>query len=383
MCWIIHAADAASSKGATLFVVRRMNTGHRHSHRSRRALIAAGAALLAGAGGCTAAAPGWGAATEVSLTGTVATAYTETRTISLALDRIDQHELPLDHTYRHFGSGKGITVYVFDGGILDTHPELAGRVRRGFDAFPGEERTCNSHGTAVAGAIAGTTLGVAPDVQLVDVKMVECRRMRGTIDAIVRGTKWVLADHAKHPGTRAVANWSFIADTSTSVPALDSAVRELRAAGIPVVVSAGNLEMNACRISPANAPGTIVVGASRVRRARDTSGTLVDERARGTAYGTCLDVFAPGDSVLLPSMDASKQPSTQLWTGTSMAAGYVSGAVALYLESHPFATSAAVEDYIHASSGTTLIDALRSPTAGMLYVGPMPVATTGGAVAKR
>jgi subtilisin family serine protease len=357
-----------------------MQITYSHSHRSRRVILVAGAAFLIG--GCTSIAPAWSSAPEVSLTGTVATAYTETPTVSLALDRIDQHELPLDHTYRHFGSGKGITVYVFDGGILESHPELAGRVRRGFDAFPGEQRMCNSHGTAVAGAVAGTTLGVAPDAQLVDVKMVECRRMRGTIDAIVRGTKWVLADHARHPGTRAVANWSFIADTSTAVPALDSAVRQLRGAGIPVVVSAGNIEMNACRISPANAPGTIVVGASRVRRARDTTGTLIDERAHGTAYGSCLDVFAPGDSVLLPSMDASRQPSTQLWTGTSMAAGYVSGAVALYLEAHPFATSAAVEDYIHASSGTTLVDAARSPSAGMLYVGPTP-AVAPGALAKR
>jgi subtilisin family serine protease len=86
--------------------------------------------------------------------------------------------------------------------------------------------------------------------------------------------------------------------------------------------------------------------------------------------------------VLLPSMDASHQPSTQLWTGTSMAAGYVSGAVALYFEAHPFATSATVEDYIHASSGTTMIDVARSPGAGMLYVGPMPVASQ-GSVAKR
>jgi subtilisin family serine protease len=300
----------------------------------------------------------------------VATTLVEEQTLSLALDRIDQHDLPLDRTYRHFGTGHGIAVYVFDGGVLETHPELAGRVRRGFDAFPGEERLCNAHGTAVAGAVAGTTLGVAPDADIVDVKMVECRRMRGTIDAIVRGTRWVLADHARHPGQRAVANWSFIADTTQAIPALDSAVAELRAAGIPVVVSAGNLEMDACRISPANAPGTIVVGASRVRRARDTVGLLVDDRAPGTAYGSCLDVFAPGDSVLLPSMDIARQATTQLWTGTSMAAGYVSGAVALYLEGHPFATPDAVADYLKTSAAAgSLVDAERSPRAGMLYVG--------------
>jgi subtilisin family serine protease len=292
----------------------------------------------------------------------------EETTLSVALDRIDQHELPLDNTYRHFGTGSGITVYVFDGGVLASHPELAGRVRRGFDAFPGEERLCNAHGTAVAGAVAGTTLGVAPGANVVDVKMVECRRMRGTIDAIVRGTRWVLADHARHPGTRAVANWSFIADTSNDIPALDTALAALRTAGIPVIVSAGNLEMNACRIAPANAPGAIVVGASRVRRERDTTGVLIDERAPGTAYGSCLDIFAPGDSVLLPSMDIRRRATTQLWTGTSMAAGYVSGAVALYLEGHPFATPSEVSEHLRTTASTP-VDAFRSPDAGMLYVG--------------
>ncbi len=346
---------------------------------SRRLATAVGLALAAG--GCSLSGHPLGSdGSSVSAAGTsydrVVTTLVEEPTLSLALDRIDQHELPLDRTYRHFGTGRGIVVYVFDGGVLDDHPELAGRVRRGFDAFPGEERLCNAHGTAVAGAVAGTTLGVAPAAEIVDVKMVECRRMRGTIDAIVRATRWVLADHAKHPGQRAVANWSFIADTTSAVPALDSAVADLRAAGIPVVVSAGNLEMNACRIAPANSPGAIVVGASRVRRARDTVGTLVDDRAPGTAYGPCLDVFAPGDSVLLPSLDASRQPTTQLWTGTSMAAGYVSGAVALYLEGHQYASVDAVGAYVKSSSAGTLVDALRSPTAGMLYVGTMAARTT-------
>lgn len=314
-------------------------------------------------------APAFVASAGSSMT-SVATDYVEARTVSFALDRIDQHALPLDRTYRHFGTGRGVTVYVFDGGVLPTHPELAGRVRKGYDAFPDDERACNAHGTAVAGAAAGTTLGVAPEAEVVDVKMVQCSRMRGTIDAIVRGTRWVLADRARHPGRRAIANWSFIADTSASVPALDTAVDELRAAGIPVVVSAGNLDMNACRIAPANSPGAIVVGASRIRRAGPgPDSTIVDERAPGTAFGPCVHVFAPGDSVLLPSMDPIGRPSAQLWTGTSMAAGYVSGAAALFLEAHPYATPDAVADAITARARATLVDAARSPRAGMLYVG--------------
>ena len=307
----------------------------------------------------------------MSLRTTIATSYIESQTVSLALDRIDQHGLPLDQTYRHFGSGRGVTIYVFDGGILDTHPELAGRVRMGYDAFPGEEHICNAHGTAVAGAAAGATLGVAPDAEIVDVKMVECRKLRGTIDAIVRGTQWVLMDHARHPERRAVANWSFIADTSEGIPALDTAVQQLSAAGIPVIVSAGNLEINACHVSPGNAPGAIVVGASRVRRAAwDPLARLVDERAPGTAYGPCVDVFAPGDSVLLPSMNTQHAATQQLWTGTSMSAGYVSGAAALFLEAHPLATTRSVATHITSTaSHETVVDA-RSPAAGLLYVGP-------------
>src|SRR5947208_1261765 len=78
-------------------------------------------------------------------------------TVSFALDRIDQRTLPLDRTYRHGATGKGVTVYVFDGGVSTTHPELAGRVRVGYTGFPNDPKICNPHGTAVPRAIAGNT----------------------------------------------------------------------------------------------------------------------------------------------------------------------------------------------------------------------------------
>ena len=345
--------------------------------RPLRTAFAVGATLLGGCAPATHAVSGGAGvfASGASSAAPVTTEYVESQTVSFALDRIDQQALPLDRTYRRFGTGSNVTVYVFDGGILDTHPELVGRVRRGFNAFPGEEHLCNAHGTAVAGAVAGTTLGAAPDAEIVDVKMVECRRLRGTIEAIVQGTRWVIADAARHPERRAVANWSFIADTAASIPALDSAVSALRDAGIPVVVSAGNLEMNACRVAPANSPGAIVVGASRVRRlGTDSAARLVDARTPGTAFGACLDVFAPGDSVLLPSIEG-RLPTTQLWTGTSMSAGYVSGAIALYLEAHPEASPDDVAGHIRSTSRGTVVDPARSPKTGLLYIGPDKRAT--------
>src|SRR5436305_7386203 len=292
-------------------------------------------------------------------------------TVSFALDRIDQRDLPLDHTYRHAGTGHGVTVYVFDGGVSMDHPELAGRVRRGYSAFPDDPAICNAHGTAVAGAIAGKTLGVAPDAELVDVKMVQCEKLRGTIRGIVDGARWAIEDHKKHNGVPAVANWSFIADTAARIPALDSAVAALRAAGISVIVSAGNIDINACRVSPGNADGTIVVGASAlVRESARGVGDPTDRRAPGTAWGPCVDLYAPGDSVLLPSLDKDQSATVQLWNGTSMSAGYVSGAAALYLETNPTATPDDVAQYLRATSTKNVVRDARSPFTRMLFVGP-------------
>ena len=291
----------------------------------------------------------------------------ESRTESFALDRIDQRHPQLDSRFQRRGTGAGVTVYVFDGGISADHPELAGRVRRGFSAFPGDSAICNAHGTAVAGAVGGVTLGVAPDVEIVDVKMVECSRVRGTIQGIVDATRWVIGDVQAHPGRRAVANWSFIADTGAVVPALDSAVAALRSAGVPVVVSAGNLETNACRVSPANAPGSIVVGASAYGRSQ--VGRAIDRRAPGTAFGPCIDVYAPGDSVLLPSLGPRNEPTAQLWNGTSMSAGYVSGAAALFLEANPSATPDEVAAHFRSTATVNAIAGAESPVSFMLYVG--------------
>lgn len=289
------------------------------------------------------------------------------QTISFALDRIDQHDLPLDKKFVHEGTGKGVVVYVFDGGVLDTHPELSGRVRRGYTALPLDPLICNAHGTAVAGAIAGRTLGVAPGAEIVDVKMVECSKGSGMINSIVDGVNWVLKDHEERGGP-AVANWSFIADTASHIPQLDSAVARLRRANIPVVVSAGNVDINACRVSPGNAAGAIVVGATALKR-DPASGELYDGRAENTAYGPCIDIYAPGDSILLPSFDAAQTPNVQLWHGTSMATAFVSGALALYFESHPHATPDEALQYLRARATLNIVRESYSPFAWFLFVG--------------
>src|SRR5438045_1143239 len=153
--------------------------------RSSAIVGAAGAAILgcarASQPGLSSTKPTVATAGYYSFAANSARPLLAARTVSFALDRIDQRDLPLDHTYRHAGTGRGVTIYVFDGGVSMDHPELVGRVRRGYSAFPEDPGICNAHGTAVAGAIAGKTIGVAQDAVDVTVKTEHCMKMRRTI----------------------------------------------------------------------------------------------------------------------------------------------------------------------------------------------------------
>lgn len=292
-------------------------------------------------------------------------------TASLALDRITKRQPVLNGTVRYAGTGRGAAIYVFDGGVDANDPELAGRVRVGFDAFPSRPRVCNAHGTAVAGAAAGTTLGVAPAAHVVDVKIINCATGVGSVAAIVAAARWVVNDHRQHPDHPAIANWSFIVDTLHVVPAIDSAIGLLHDAGILVVASAGNVDIDACRVSPANSHHALVVGASSVKRSPDRP-DWEDVRTQGTAWGRCIDIYAPGDSVLLPGRDGDGPP-TSLWNGTSMAAGYVSGAAAIVLERNPKAAPATVSRILQQKATAAVMEGRAGPPSSrhglLLYIG--------------
>jgi len=252
------------------------------------------------------------------------------------LDRVDQRDRPLNGSYVYAYSGAGVWVYLIDSGIRPTHGDFGGRASIGYDARPYDARgglpygrDCLGHGTHVAGTVGGTTYGVAKGVSLVGVRVTtECTT--GYVESdLIAGIYWVRDQKVANPSRAMVANLSLGQPGSTTV---DNAITTLISSGVTVVTSAGNSNANACNYSPARVAGALTVGAT----------TSLDARASFSNYGSCLDLFAPGQDIT--SLSHSSDFGTALSSGTSMAAPHVSGVAALYLEENPGAAPATVHN---------------------------------------
>jgi subtilisin family serine protease len=263
---------------------------------------------------------------------------TDTQTgATWGLDRIDQRSLPLDNSYADGNEGANVNAYIIDTGINLSHNEFAGRLYGGYDAVTagGNANDCNGHGTHVAGTVGGTTYGVADKVMLHPVRVLDCRGY-GTTSGVIAGVDWVRDNKVKP----AVANMSLGGVASSAV---DDAVANLIAADVPVAVAAGNDNTNACNASPARTPSAITVGAT----------TSTDTRASFSNYGSCLDLFAPGQDITSAWIGGSTRIATI--SGTSMASPHAAGVAALYLSANPTATPAQVRDAIVAGATGGLV----------------------------
>ncbi len=233
-------------------------------------------------------------------------------------DRIDQSNLPLDDRFSTANRGSGATIFVVDTGI-SAHTEFGSRLTAGFDAVNdglGSD-DCHGHGTHVASTAAGATLGVANDALVVPVRVLDCNGSGSTSD-VLAGLSWIRTIDL---GTRrGVVNLSLGGGPSTM---LDNAVAQLVAEGYVVTVAAGNESQNACDVSPAREPSALTIGAT----------TRVDTRAWYSNFGSCLDLFAPGDSIVGAGISSST--SQQTMSGTSMASPHAAGAAAIAFTAQP------------------------------------------------
>jgi type VII secretion-associated serine protease mycosin len=203
----------------------------------------------------------------------------------------------------------------------------------GFGAGPGEPAGAD-HGTAMASIIAGRghgprradgVIGVAPEATVLPVRVLleeqdparEEQPARSG-NAVAEGIRWAV-DQGVH-----VINLSLGDDSESAHPDAeeDAAIRYALAHDVVVVASAGNGGEKGDPVSyPAGYPGVIAV-------------TAVDRAGGRAAFSTrrwYATVSAPGKDVIIA---APGDRYMQGW-GTSAAAAFVSGAVALIRAAHP------------------------------------------------
>jgi aqualysin 1 len=259
-----------------------------------------------------------------------------TQTLPWGINRVDA-----DSSSTLAGNGSGtignVNVYVIDTGVDAAHPDLTVVNHVSFASGPNTD--CNGHGSHVAGTIAAkddtqAVVGVAPGAPITGVKVLGCGGS-GQWSWIIAGIDWVTANATKP----AIANMSLGGGANNAV---DDAVRRSAASGIFYSLAAGNDGANACNQSPARAGttnGILTVAAT------DSS----DAEASWSNYGSCVDLWAPGVSIL----STWKGGGTKTISGTSMASPHGGGTAALYLSSHTSASPSSVESALKADAAAT------------------------------
>jgi aqualysin 1 len=241
------------------------------------------------------------------------------------------------------GNGSGaisnVNAYIIDTGIDATHADL--NVVGHVSFASGPNRDCNGHGTHVAGTVAAKddandVVGVAPGAPLTGVKVLGCNGS-GSNSGVIAGVDWVTANAVKP----AVANMSLSGSASQAV---DDAVRRSAASGVFYALAAGNDGTNACTRSPARAGAGSNNGIMTVA-ATDSA----DREASFSNVGSCVDIWAPGVSVL----STKRGGGTTTLSGTSMASPHGAGGGALYLSTHASASSSAVEGALKSAAQAT------------------------------
>ncbi|HVK23552.1 MAG TPA: S8 family serine peptidase [Actinokineospora sp.] len=283
---------------------------------------------------------------------------TQTNPPSWGTDRVDQKDLPLDQKYSYpTNAGQGATVYVLDTGIRKSHQDFGTRASFGRDFVDNDDDStdCHGHGTHVAGTAAGNTYGLAKKANIVAVRVLNCSGS-GSDSQIIGGIDWVKAN-ARKP---AVVNFSIGCGGPCTNETEDTAVRNVIASGVQFVQAAGNSNDDACRYSPQRVAEAVTVGNTQQNDAKNS----------GSSWGTCLDLFAPGTSIVSASYSSDTGNATM--TGTSMASPQVAGAAALYLGLNPGATPQQVRDALvdNATSGKVTSPGTGSPNK-LLYTGFM------------
>lgn len=246
--------------------------------------------------------------------------------------QLDARHLNADEAWK-LSQGESVAVAVIDSGVAADHPDLQGQVLPG-TGFVGAQddrgttdASTDSHGTAIAGLIAGTNSasggtgvqGLAPKAKILPVRVTfDAGSEPGTI---AQGIVWA-ADN----GARVINISLGLADPD---PALRAAVEYALSRDSVVVASAGNTGHQANEpMYPASFPGVISV-------------TGTDENNNSwkfSQHGKRSGIAAPSTDIY----SSNNKGQYVRAEGTSYGTAYVSAAAALVRGRYPHLTAAQV-----------------------------------------
>jgi hypothetical protein len=253
-------------------------------------------------------------------------------------------------------------VGFIDTGVDCTHPDLAANLISGcgYNAVsPGTTPTDNDgHGTNTAGLVGAVgnnnvgILGIAGNaISITAIKVIDVSS--GSVQTAYDGIQYAIQNNLD------VINISL--QSQTSLPLIEQGVSEAVAAGIVVVVAAGNQGqelMGSVVVSPASV-GRDLNGAITVGSVDSATGNL----SSFSNYGDYVEIAAPGatDSSFAGSVGGNystyKGAAYKRMMGTSQASPVVAGATALviqFLKAHNVSyTPANIETIVLNSSDTS------------------------------
>ncbi|KAF9520491.1 hypothetical protein BS47DRAFT_1311408 [Hydnum rufescens UP504] len=219
--------------------------------------------------------------------------------------------------------GYGVDVYGIDTGVYTGHVAFTGRVSWGATFGGYASKDGNGHGTHTMATAIGTKYGFATRAKGIAIKVLSDAGSGWTSD-VISGVNfaYVRARASRRPS---VVNMSLGGGLST---ALNAAVSNAISGGLHFTIAAGNSNVDARITSPASVSTANTVGAIDSKNAK----------AYFSNYGAILDVWAPGVSILSAYIGAPT--ATAVLSGTSMAAPYVAGIIAVVLGEYGSVTPA-------------------------------------------
>ena len=229
-------------------------------------------------------------------------------------------------------------LYIMDTGIDKTHPEFQGADLEieNWWTVPGiwEDGDQLGHGTSVASMAVGTNLGISDNVKLKVAKIAGNKidddgklidpgvGKQASILELGQCLDAIEADCVADPDTTRILNISWGVARSSF---LDAKIESLISAGVTVIAAAGNSGIDVELVTPAGIDGCLTVGASdKYDIPAGFNNISPGDEDLTTAAGMSLDLFAPGESIMVAHTAGSTE-QYGITSGTSFAAPLVAG----------------------------------------------------------